>query len=357
MSGTVFVSRTRKKLIRRSPRPRRRGEAAGRSARAVRPRRHLLLTLVAVMAALWAWSMPVSGQVGRETGGDSIARTEAGLTESSTRSVDLGNPLDIVREASRALPIDGIVIHDGSADLSANVSGGAAEEDSEGLSATLSILALLTILTIAPSLVILMTSFTRIVVVLALLRQAIGTQSLPPSQVIIGLSLFMTFLVMAPTFDQINKDAITPLQNNEMEVGEAWEAAKKPLRDFMFAQIDHADNWDSVFMILEYRGTDTSNPDQLTEEQVDMLTLVPAFVLSELKVAFLMGFRLYLPFLIVDMVVSSVLISMGMIMLPPVLISLPFKLLLFVLVDGWQLVAGSLLHSFATVPGTMAFVT
>ena len=122
------------------------------------------------------------------------------------------------------------------------------------------------------------------------------------------------------------------------------------MRDFMFDQIEYSDNWQDVYMVLNYRGIDTSSPDQLTRGDVDMLTLVPAFVLSELKVAFLMGFRLYLPFLIIDMVVASVLISMGMLMLPPVLISLPFKLLLFVLVDGWRLVAGNLLSSFA-VPG------
>jgi len=252
------------------------------------------------------------------------------VTESA---VDLSNPLSVLDHAARALPLE----------------GDAEGEGSGGLSAALSIMVLLTVLSIAPSIVIMMTSFTRIVIVLSLLRQAIGTQSLPPSQVIVGLAMFMTLLVMAPTFEQINRVAIQPLQNNEIDQMEAWGRAKEPLRQFMFSQIDYAGNWDDVYMVMNYRGIDTSEPDQLFEEDVDMLTLIPAFILSELKVAFLMGFRLYLPFLIVDMVIASVLISMGMLMLPPVLISLPFKLLLFVLVDGWHLVAGSLLNSF-TIP-------
>ncbi len=216
---------------------------------------------------------------------------------------------------------------------------------------TISIVLLLTVLTLAPAILVMCTSFTRIIVVLALLRQALGTQALPPSQVLVGLSLFMTMLVMAPTFDRINNEAIIPLTEQQINEVQAWEIAKVPIKTFMFDQIQYAGNEADIFMILEYRGVDTSEPQKLTlEDDVDMITLVPAFILSELKVAFLMGFQLYLPFLIIDMVISSVLISMGMMMLPPVLISLPFKLLLFVLVDGWLLVAGNLLSSFA-VPG------
>jgi flagellar biosynthetic protein FliP len=219
-----------------------------------------------------------------------------------------------------------------------------------GISATLNILILLTVLSLAPAIIILCTSFVRIVVVLALLRQAMGTQSLPPSQVIIGLSLFMTFLVMAPTFDKIRRDAIVPLNDGEIHQLEAWQRAKQPLRDFMFGQLESRGNWSDVYMVMNYRGVDISEPQNLKRRDVDMLTLVPAFILSELKTAFLIGFRIYLPFLIIDMVVASLLISMGMFMLPPVLISLPFKLLLFVLVDGWHLVVGGLLESFS-VPG------
>ncbi|MEX2672962.1 MAG: flagellar type III secretion system pore protein FliP [Phycisphaeraceae bacterium] len=259
--------------------------------------------------------------------------------QSDGENLDPFNPLSILENATRALPIDG---------------GEAAGEDGDGegttLSATLSVMLLLSVLSLAPAILVMCTSFTRIVVVLALLRQAIGTQALPPSQVIVGLSLFMTFLVMAPTFERINTHALQPLQNNEIGELEAWEAAKQPVRDFMFDQIEYAGNWDNLYMILNYRGVDTSEPENLRRADVDMLSLIPAFVLSELKVAFLIGFRLYLPFLIIDMVVASVLISMGMLMLPPILISLPFKLLLFVLVDGWMLVAGNLLNSFA-VPG------
>jgi len=223
-----------------------------------------------------------------------------------------------------------------------------------GLSTSLSILLLLTVLTLVPAILVMCTSFTRIVVVLALLRQALGTQSLPPTQVVIGLSLFLTFLVMSPTLDRLNKEVLQPMQDPNVEMNElqAWEQAKAPLRDFMFDQINHAGNWDSVYMLMEWREPgSTKDRSSLRRADVDMLTLIPAFMLSELKVAFLLGFRLYLPFLVIDMVISSVLISMGMLMLPPVMISLPFKLLLFVLVDGWNLVVGNLLSSFA-IPGT-----
>ncbi len=253
--------------------------------------------------------------------------------QSRVESIDLANPISIVQNATRVLP------------------GAAADATGDGdLSASLSIIILLTVLSLAPAILVMCTSFTRIIIVLALLRQAMGTQQLPPSQVITGLALFLTFLVMAPTIQAIHRDAIAPLQAEEIGQLEAWNRAKQPLRDFMFDQIEHAGNWGDVFMLLNYRGVDTREPEKLTRADVDMITLIPAFILSELKVAFLMGFRLYLPFLVIDMVISSVLISMGMMMLPPVLISLPFKLLLFVLVDGWQLVCGGLLQSFA-VPG------
>ena len=259
------------------------------------------------------------------------------LAQSQSEALDLTNPLSVIQHASTAIP-------------AGTGQTAAAPGTPGGLSASLSVLLLLTILSLAPAILVMCTSFTRIIVVLALLRQAIGTQGLPPSQVITGLSLFLTLLVMAPTFQRINETAIVPMQSGAIDQVTAWENAKQPLRDFMFAQIEHAGNWEDVYMILNYRGVDTSKPEELQRADVDMLTLIPAFILSELKVAFLMGFRLYLPFLVIDMVISSVLISMGMMMLPPVLISMPFKLLLFVLVDGWQLVCAGLLNSFA-VPG------
>ena len=220
--------------------------------------------------------------------------------------------------------------------------------DGGGLSAALNVMILLSVITLVPSIILMSTSFVRILIVLGLLRQAMGTQSLPPPQVITGLALFMTLLVMAPTFDRVYTEALDPYQRGEIrDYDTLWDNAKQPLRDFMFDQIEATGNWSSLFMILNYRGVDTSDPGSLTRSDVDMVTLVPAYMLSELKTAFLMGFRVYLPFLVIDMVIASMLISMSMMMLPPVLISLPFKLLLFVLVDGWQLVVGGLLMSFA----------
>lgn len=238
----------------------------------------------------------------------------------------------------------------------------AAPGNQVSLSGALNILLLLTVLSLAPALLILCTCFTRMVIVLGLLRQALGTQALPPGQVIVGLSLFITFVVMAPTVQRMYAEGIGPYVRGE--VGDhaiAWDRSKQPLRDFMFAQIEATGNWSGVYMMLNYRGIDTSQPEKLTRSDVDMLSLIPAYVLSELKVAFLIGFRIYLPFLVIDMVIASMLISMGMLMLPPVLISLPFKLLLFVMVDGWQLVVGSLLASVAQVdvaaPALVPFAT
>lgn len=223
------------------------------------------------------------------------------------------------------------------------------------LSATLNILILMTVLSLVPSILILCTCFTRIVIVLSMLRQALGTQGLPPSQVIVGLSLMLTMVIMTPTVKRMYDEGIRPYADGEQtDYMLAWDRTKQPLRDFMFAQIESTGNWSGVYMMMNYRGMDTSDPGALTRADVDMVTLVPAYILSELKVAFLIGFRVYLPFLVIDMVIASMLISMGMLMLPPVLISLPFKLLLFVLVDGWQLVVGSLMTSVAQPEATAA---
>jgi len=218
--------------------------------------------------------------------------------------------------------------------------------DPDSMSATLQILVMMTLLTVAPSLLLMMTSFVRILIVLVLLRQALGTQQLPPSQVLVGLALFMTFLVMAPTFERVRHDAIEPYMNRELDQLAAIEVAGGHLRQFMFTQIENAGNEDDVYMLYEY-AAQRSVPagEVLTREQVPMSALVPAFLLSELKTSFVLGFRIYLPFLVIDMVIATVLVAMGMMMLPPVLISLPFKLLLFVLADGWRLVGGSLMAS------------
>lgn len=219
-----------------------------------------------------------------------------------------------------------------------------------GLSGALNVVILITVISLVPAVMIMCTCFIRFIIVLGLLKQALGTQMLPPSQVILALSLFMTIFVMSPTIDRVYNEAVVPYQSGEITNQlDMWAAARQPLRDFMFAQIEEADNWSSVFMLLNYQGVDTSEPEMLTRADVDTMTLIPAYMLSELKIAFLMGFRIYLPFLVIDMVISSLLISMSMMMLPPVLISLPFKILLFVLVDGWQLVVGSLMQSVAQV--------
>ena len=216
----------------------------------------------------------------------------------------------------------------------------------EALSNSLQIFVLLTVLAIAPSIVLMMTCFTRIIIVLVLLRQALGAATLPPTQVLVGLALFMTFLVMGPTWDRVKADALDPYLNGQMEQLDAVGRAGDALREFMFDQIRAADNEQDVYMLYEYAaGRAVPESETLEERAVPMSALVPAFMLSELKTAFVLGFRIYLPFLVIDMVIATVLVSMGMMMLPPVLISLPFKLLLFVLADGWHLVAGSLLTS------------
>jgi flagellar biosynthesis protein FliP len=213
----------------------------------------------------------------------------------------------------------------------------------EGLSSTIQVMLLLTVLSLAPALLLMTTCFVRIVVVLSLLRQAVGTQQLPPSQVITTLALFLTFLIMAPVWKQVYNESIVPYTEHRMTLDQAWKAGVDPVRRFMSQQIERTKNTEDIYLFLNYM------PDQSTPksyEDVPLVALLPAFMLSELKTAFLIGFQIYLPFLILDMVVASVLVSMGMLMLPPVLISLPFKLMLFVLVDGWHLVVGMLMESF-----------
>lgn len=219
----------------------------------------------------------------------------------------------------------------------------------QNLGPALQMIVLLTVLSLAPGILVLCTSFTRIIIVLSLLRQAIGTQNLPPNQVLAGLSLFMTCVVMAPTWRQINDSALQPYVNGQISQQEALASGVVPLREFMIAQIEAAENSETVLVFLEHsRQPTTQDP---TWGDIPTATLIPAFVLSELKVAFLMGFKIYLPFLVIDLIVSAVLASMGMLMLPPVLVSLPFKLLLFVLVDGWTLVAAGLMGSFVIASG------
>jgi len=203
----------------------------------------------------------------------------------------------------------------------------------------LKILALLTVLALAPSILVLMTSFTRILVVFAFLRQALGTQQTPPNQVLIGLALFMTLFIMTPVWQKIDATALTPYLNEEISQQAAFERAARPLRAFMLKQTREDD------LLMFMRAGRIPKPE--TPDATPMRALIPAFVISELRTAFEIGFLIYIPFVVLDMVVASVLMSMGMMMLPPVMISLPLKLILFVLVDGWHLVAASLLQSFS----------
>ena len=209
----------------------------------------------------------------------------------------------------------------------------------QAFSKGLQILIWLTILTIAPSIFILCTSFTRMVIVLSLARQAIGTAQLPPSQVIIGLALLLTFFVMAPTINKINEDAFQPYMNNKITQQEAIKKGVEPLREFMFRQTDEADL--ALFVKMAKLDKPASTDD------IPTYVLMPSFVISELKTAFKIGFMIFIPFLVIDIVISSILVSMGMLFLPPVMISMPFKIILFVLVDGWRLIAESLIVGFS----------
>ncbi len=206
------------------------------------------------------------------------------------------------------------------------------------VSFTIQLFLLLTVLSLAPSIVLMMTSFTRIIVVFAFLRHALGTQQLPPTQIFVGLALFMTAMIMAPVFREANQIGIQPYLRGEISIYEASSRIAKPFKKFMLKQTRNQD------LALFFKISKTPVPP--TREEVPMMVLIPAFVLSELKTAFIIGFLLYVPFLVIDMVVASVLMAMGMMMLPPIMISLPFKLLLFVLVDGWNLLVGSLANSF-----------
>ena len=214
------------------------------------------------------------------------------------------------------------------------------EDGGQSYSLTLQVLILMTVLTLLPAIFLMMTSFTRIIIVLAILRQALGTAQTPSSQILIGIALFLTFFIMAPVFDKIYEDAATPYLNEEMDMVEALQVASLPLREFMMAQTRETDI--KMFSGIAKAG-EFSRP-----ADVPLSILVPSFLTSELKTAFQIGFLIFIPFLVIDLVVASVLMSMGMMMLSPMIISLPFKIMLFVLVDGWVMIVGSLAASFYT---------
>jgi len=235
-----------------------------------------------------------------------------------------GDPVSIFDSGSFGIP---------AIKMSANADG------TQDYSVTLQILALMTVLTLLPSLLMMMTAFTRIIVVFAILRQALGLQQTPSNQVMLGLALFLTLFVMTPVIDIVNETALQPYLKEEIKAAEAVQRAQLPFRDFMLAQTRESD----LEMFMRISGTAAVNG----PESVPFVVLAPAFVTSELKTAFQMGFLLFIPFLIIDLVVASVLMAMGMMMLSPIIISLPFKIMLFVLVDGWALIIGSLAASFA----------
>ncbi len=213
-------------------------------------------------------------------------------------------------------------------------------DNSSSLSATLQILLLLTIISLAPSILVMLTSFTRIVIVLHFVRTAVGTQTTPPNQVLVGLALFITFFIMSPTLTKIYDAAIVPLNKGEVTTQEAIDLGMEPIREFMFEQMDGGEK--DLQLFLDIAGIEEVN----TRDDVPNSVLIPAFIISELRIAFIIGFLIYIPFLIIDMVVASTLMSMGMMMLPPTTISMPFKILLFVVADGWDLIIGQLVKTF-----------
>lgn len=211
-------------------------------------------------------------------------------------------------------------------------------EDEKGMAATLRIILILTVLGLAPSILIMVTSFTRIIVVLHFVRSALTTQTTPPNQVLVGLAIFLTWFIMSPVFAQVNTEAIAPLSEGKLSFEQAYETGIKPLRIFMYKQTNTKD----IRLFLDIAGIETVKE----AEDIPTNVLIPAFIISELRAAFIIGFLIYIPFLIIDMVVSSTLMSMGMMMLPPTTISMPFKILLFIMVDGWDLIIGNLVKSF-----------
>jgi len=298
-----------------------------------------------LLIILFASALFVTPALAQTTLGESTARTTAnGVGSSAGESSSLGSPIGESvptpteppsTEAPAANPLD----------VDRMLSP-------QGMSGTLKIMALLTVLSLAPSILIMTTCFIRFVVVLGLLRQALGTQQLPPNQVLVSLCLFLTFLVMAPVWKQSYDAGIRPYAapapgETQLSMDDAFSRTAQPLRRFMADQIEATGNSDAVWLFLEYQQPATSQNSERPEtyDDVPLSVLLPAYMLSELKTAFVIGFQIYLPFLVIDLVVSTILISMGMMMLPPVLVSLPFKLLLFVLIDGWFLTVGMLLES------------
>ncbi len=212
------------------------------------------------------------------------------------------------------------------------------DEDGESLSATLQMLMVLTVITLAPSILIMVTSFTRIIIVLHFVRSALGTQTTPPNQILIGLALFLSFFIMSPVFTQVNANAIQPLSKGEISQEEAFDAGVAPIRQFMIEQTEIKD----LRLFMDIAGISEVQ----SVDEIPTTVVIPSFIISELRKAFIIGFLIYIPFIVIDMVVASTLMSMGMMMLPPTMISMPFKILLFIMADGWNLIVGELVKTF-----------
>ena len=301
------------------------------------------IKIVAVYAVVSLIILNTQTVVFAQTGLRSQSLTNSGATPSveKTQEADLGKSLfERISQAGQG----------GEEESAASflLSGPEKWTSRKGLSSSLQILILLTVLSLAPAVLLMTTCYVRIIVVLGLLRQALGTGQLPPSQVITSISLFMTLFIMTPVWNEIYTDAIAPYtaDGSTMSLEAAWDAGVAPMHRFMSRQIKMAKNDDDVLLFFSYYSPNATEPSSF--EEVPLRVLLPAYMLSELKTAFLMGFQIFLPFLLIDLVVAAVTISMGMMMLPPAMISLPFKLLLFVLIDGWHLVIGMLLESFGT---------
>lgn len=284
------------------------------------------------------------------------ALAQTTLSESSARSVANGVDSSAILNASLGAPVGASIPTPAEPPSIEAPAANPLDVDRmlspQGMSGTLKVMALLTVLSLAPSILIMTTCFIRFIVVLGLLRQALGTQQLPPNQVLVSLCLFLTLLVMAPVWKQSYDAGIRPYAapapgETQLSLEDAFTRTAAPLRRFMADQIEATGNSDAVWLFLEYQQPSSAQSSERPEtyDDVPLSVLLPAYMLSELKTAFVIGFQIYLPFLVIDLVVSTILISMGMMMLPPVLVSLPFKLLLFVLIDGWFLTVGMLLES------------
>lgn len=273
-----------------------------------------LITIAAAFAVMIAAAGPAAAQTGDDTPTDDPLIVVPGVEAPADAEPDFVTPPAAVQTPDVGISIEG----------------------ESGLTQTVAIILLLTIGSVAPSLILLTTSFTRFAIVLALTRNAMGTQQVPPTQVLTGLALFLTLFVMGPIFSEINSEAIQPLLNGEIDQDEAFDAGFEPLSEFMLAQTGE----DDLRLFIDLRDEEFTSA-----EDVDPTVLIPAFVLSELRTAFTIGFMIFIPFLVIDLIVASVLMALGMVMLPPVFISLPVKLLLFVLVDGWGLIVESLVAS------------